>query len=693
MDDPWQNESLVSAQTDSNDIQSQFTRGCLANDVSLISTILSDPTKKASVNLNQPDESGSPALLIASCFGYAEIVKLLIAAGANVDAHDSRGWSALMWASNNNHTSIAKLLIDQGADREAVTKKGRSASHFATDDSLKESLSRETSGIGAAGMSDLGSSGQPGTAGADWYGASSGLDFEETLREQEQARRMALEAGMNLEVDLGALSMEPAEAAGQDNINEDDDEPSFVWDRCLPSQMFVFSEASIPDIVRLTVLEYPPQRNPSQRPVPANLLFLSSRFAQYYSTPKILTKLLEDSLAAIERTVNTRHDDMTMLSFWISNCLLLQYYLRKDPGLTLSSGDAQLHLSELINETYVLLIHDAERRIDKVLDESILEYSAIEGLSAIEMSDEWRIFRKKQAASTDRDLSPRRRRGASPRNITSLLSSTLYVLEAYSLHPIIIIQALAQVIFWLSSELFNRILHNKKYLSRGKAMDLRMNVSQIEEWIRSNNRAWQDQPDLETRCKEGMKRLVGLLQLLQCISSLREDEVRAVVDGIEGISPRQALFVAEHYRSERTENRITRATKVSLAALEREQSSLVPADSDGISLDADEQLAFSLPTTTDLILSYGAGIGGTQRENERLFTPTLPLDLIERLDGGAGPMASLDRARGYTAGMATGLGHDGHGDDVGEEGDFETLRRREEEQRLANLVGVHSGVW
>lgn len=688
--DPWTEGETDKADLDKgqDEVQTQFIRGCLSNDFPLISRLLSDTSTLGRIRLNSPDESGSPALLIASCFGYTEVVGLLLDAGADVNAHDSRGWSALMWASNNNHSSIAKILIDHGANREALTKNGRSASDFATDGSLKESLSRDDSQIGLTGISeDFGVIGGSAVTDGDWYGAGSGLDFEESLREQEQARRMALEAGMNLEVDLGALSLDPSNGT-EDITALQEDEPGFVWDHCLPSQMFVFSESAIPDIIRLAILEYPPQRNVSQKPVPANLLFLASRFAQYYSTPKVLNSLLDGSMDAIEKTVNTRHDDMTMLSFWISVCLLLQYYLRKDPGLEISTADTQLRLSELLNETYVLLIRDAERRMEKVLNDSILEYSAIEGLSTLEMSDEWRIFRRKQTP-TERDISPRRRRGASPRNITSLLSSTLYVLEAYTIHPTIIIQALAQIILWLSSEIFNRIMQNKKYLSRGKAMDLRMNVSQIEEWVRSNNRTWQALPDLQVRAGKSMRRLVGLLQLLQCISSLKEDEVKAVVDGIEGITARQALYVAENYRSERTEAKIPRSTKMSLAALEREQSSTIPAHGEGVFIDVMEQLSFSLPTSTDLILSYGAGIGGTRRENEKLFTPSLPLELIEKLDNGNN-MTAIDRAKGYTQGVGTDASL---GDSGPDNKDYETLKREEEEERIANLVGVNSGVW
>ena len=216
-----------------------FIRACLSNDFSSVTRQLTDPS--IHIDLNQADESGSPPLLIAACFGYLEIVELLLDAGANVNAYDSRGWSALMWATNNNHKDIAKVLMEAGADKDAITKNGRTASDFCTDDDLKESLSRDGSLIGVAGTNDD----FFGPSGSGW----SGLDFEETLREQEQSRRLALEAGINLEVDLGALSLDVTEP--QDTT----DEGGFVWDHCLPSQMFVFGEASIPDLIRLAIQE------------------------------------------------------------------------------------------------------------------------------------------------------------------------------------------------------------------------------------------------------------------------------------------------------------------------------------------------------------------------------------------------------------------------------------------------------
>jgi ankyrin repeat protein len=57
----------------------------------------------------------STALIIASKTGHAEIVKLLIEAGADVYAQDLKGHTALWWAFQYGHTEVAKLLFEAGA--------------------------------------------------------------------------------------------------------------------------------------------------------------------------------------------------------------------------------------------------------------------------------------------------------------------------------------------------------------------------------------------------------------------------------------------------------------------------------------------------------------------------------------------------------------------------------------------------
>lgn len=48
----------------------------------------------------------------------------------------------------------------------------------------------------------------------------------------------------------------------------------------------------------------------------------------------------------------------------------------------------------------------------------------------------------------------------SPKLVTTILSSTLFILQHYDYagHPAIVVQAFSQLLYWIGSELFNRIL-------------------------------------------------------------------------------------------------------------------------------------------------------------------------------------------------------------------------------------------
>ena len=43
-------------------------------------------------------------------------------------------------------------------------------------------------------------------------------------------------------------------------------------------------------------------------------------------------------------------------------------------------------------------------------------------------------------------------------------------------------------------------------------------------------------------------------------------------------------------------------------------------------------LPFSLPTSTDMLVTYGAGFGGVNRERARRYIPTIPPDFFNKLD-------------------------------------------------------------
>lgn len=468
--------------------------------------------------------------------------------------------------------------------------------------------------------------------------------------------------------------------------------------------MYVFQDSQLEPILDLIITNMTPQRSPSQKPVPANLIFLMARYAHYHMTPPLLEELLTKAMDRINNVVERYQWDMTMLAFWISNATLLLHYLKKDSGTLQSTTPFQVELTELINETFILIIRDAERRMNKILDVAILDHETIPGLDDIEFQGEWKVFKSKPKAKEEppekryRPPSPKRRAQISPRNITSLLSSTLFVLDLYDVHSVITSQILAQLFYWIGAELFNRVITTRRYLSRTKAMQIRMNVSVVEDWARANNR----QPEhyengssisngegTSDAARRHLAPIIQLLQWLQCFSSLGEDHESLVgtLIQLQRLSPTQLLHVVKNYRAEVGEKHLHKSHTKFLMQLQKGQESLVkrpmtpasqvaserpstPIKSNGVAkgggtltpvggttlstpvepdtdppvdphllmLNQSMMLPFSLPTSTDMLISYGAGIGGVNRERARKYIPTVPTEVLAKLNlDGDGP--------------------------------------------------------
>jgi hypothetical protein len=441
-----------------------------------------------------------------------------------------------------------------------------------------------------------------------------------------------------------------------------------------------------------------------------------------------MAKLLISAMDKINDVVEKHQWDMTILAFWISNATLLLHYLKKDAGLAKSTTEFQLQLAELLNEIFILIIRDAERRMDKVLDSAMLEHETIPGFEDIAFQHEWKIFKKKNQVKEEpaekrfRPPSPKQRAKPSPRNVTSLLSSTLFVLDLYDIHSVITSQILAQLLYWLGAELFNRIMSNRKYLARTKAMQIRMNISSLEDWARTNNR----QPDHyehgsmtssgETTIDAARRHLAPLIQLLQwlqCFSSLGADDLEALVGTLQQLTrltPQQLIHAVKHYRPEVGEKGLPKSAMKYLINLQKEaylrkerqrtaaasprasrtregdsmpstpvkgtanghapetpdsnQKPIVPntlkplppdelpiEDNDdapeNLLLDPALMLPFSLPTSIDMLVSYGAGFGGLNRERERKYIPTIPPEFLAKLDVSGGRAQSTYEERDW----------------------------------------------
>lgn len=303
--------------------------------------------------------------------------------------------------------------------------------------------------------------------------------------------------------------------------------------------------------------------------------------------------------------------------------MLLLYLLRSDESLAGVCDELNFltMLEELINAIHVFIIRIAERKIDEIMDAAMLDFEALEDFDDVRFTDEWNLFRsfgtKKKRDSqlaqaifslpntperpdrSKRDSAKLHRRvnsiqdlrvqasaataeakeaiangmskaqavfgdKASPRKVTDILTSVLLILQLYEVNPAFIVQVFSQTFFWISSELFNRIITRKKYLCRTKAVQIRMNITALEDWTRSNGLP----PNIASTHLEPV---MQLLTWLQCSSQITEfDTLIGTVQTLRALNPLQMRRAVQNYRFEVNETHMADDCVQYLAQLQRD---------------------------------------------------------------------------------------------------------------------------
>ncbi|CEP18500.1 hypothetical protein [Parasitella parasitica] len=548
-----------------------FLKSVSSGNVEKMNEFLKNPL----IDIDGTDEDNTTALIYAACFGKFEIAQALLLAGAKLDSQDSHGWTALMWATTNKHENLVKLLLDNGASAQTRSAKGRTVFDFVKNDSQKmadilynprDSISSTSSIMGYNADNRSSTSSNAGD-GDRYYQYSTEENYESFLSHDSERRPKLIEEFLNYDQDEDS---DDDYGEDQDDDEEQDKEIEFNWDRCMPDQMFVFAADDLRYILDTVITNLSlPVRNVQEIFLPANVVFLSARFAHYFSSAELAEDVMEGALSRISHNIKNNTQNVHILSYWMTNVTRLLYYLKKDAELVVATAEYQLRLSELVSETYNYMVSDIGKRITQILEPAMLEHDPISGLEDVNFADDWqRFFRRSMSSRKSEDGMQMQRsntnsstmtnattsselltRIISPKTITQLFSSTFYVLQSYEVHSTIIIQALAQFFHFLSCELFNHILSKKKYLCRSKAIQIRMNLSVLEEWIRHNH--------LPPSLISYLNPSIQLVQLLQCVSQLdTPDSFQSTVELFDSINPLQIKRCVMNYRYETNEQRI-----------------------------------------------------------------------------------------------------------------------------------------
>ncbi|TDL28514.1 hypothetical protein BD410DRAFT_893510 [Rickenella mellea] len=399
-------------------VQHCLTRACVFADLSLLHYLLLDPSARPFVELDLQDDDG---LVLASTavlgFGAEserdiereECVRLLIAEGADVTVADKAGWTPLHYSALLAPPTLISHLLNHGCSPLTVTKRGLTALDVVTAYSV------------IPGREDVALFLEEAMRGEGWQGtrvAARRRSLDQRRQQNDKQRHVRQRISQMLDLDdewWKGGETASSSSTSEDELEDENDElytPPNDY-----SSMLVFSPASLPRILDSVIANYRPSIRNSD---PANALYMLVRFACLNCDDTWLEDLMINATEAIEECFFSHPDDLKGLLFWLYNTTTWLHLLRCDNSVnsTLEILGSFVLIEELINSVFVFVIRYAERRIDKLLDATLLEHSPLSSeFESVQFESEWSFFRS--------PFSSKRRTGQTPSVSSPSVKSTI----------------------------------------------------------------------------------------------------------------------------------------------------------------------------------------------------------------------------------------------------------------------------
>ncbi|KAN0100548.1 DIL domain containing protein [Tylopilus felleus] len=579
-----------------------LSRACLFGDFTLLQYIFADRQSQPYVDLSTRDEDGL-GLISLTIQGFGsdserevereECVRLLIAQGADVSNADNSGWTPLHHAAILAPPSLVSYLMTHGCSPFSVTKRQLTPLDIVTAHTL------------LPGREDIALLLEESMRGEGWTGGrmeQRRRALDEQLKRRDRQKDLYDSVSKILDMPTQWWGERDIETSSMisDSEDEDLDEDSYTPPLDFTS-MLAWSPQDLDSIFNAVITNAQISARNAQ---PANILYLMARFACLTCDATWLEDLILGATDVIEERFFSRPEDVTCLIFWLYNVTVWLHLMQCDNSINDACemlGSFEL-LEQVINSVFVFIIRFAERKIDHLLDAALLEHAPLSAeLDSVQFESEWSFLRsfsaKKKTSAFQRNGTPssppylpsrppspsinlnspapvtpkalsslrqtlsRTRTptsaifaDASPskglRELVSFLTALHTLLTLSDINPVLIIQFWSQVMYWTSSEIFNRVLTRKKYLCRSRAIQVGLNLTVLEEWI--------DDMGLPRGIVSHFSPVRDLLMWLQRLSSISDfSDLVATIQAMKSINPLQMRRAVRDYKYEVNESRMT----------------------------------------------------------------------------------------------------------------------------------------
>ncbi|XP_056370111.1 unconventional myosin-Vb [Oenanthe melanoleuca] len=289
--------------------------------------------------------------------------------------------------------------------------------------------------------------------------------------------------------------------------------------------MLEYYKEDEPRLIRNLITDLKPQAVSATVPcLPAYILYMCIRHADYINDDQKLNSLLTSTINGLKKVLKKHNNDFEMTSFWLANTCRLLHCLKQYSGeecfMTQNTAKQNEHclqnfdlaeyrhaFSQLSIQIYQQLINIAEGILHPMIVSAMLEDESIPGLSSVKPLG----YRKYSSNSAEGDCC-----SYTLDKIIHQLNTFHSIMCDQGLDPEIIQQVFKQLFYMINAVTLNNLLLRKDVCSWSTGMQLRFNISQLEEWLHGKNLQ-------QSGAAKTLEPLIQAAQLLQLKKKTSED--------------------------------------------------------------------------------------------------------------------------------------------------------------------------
>nr|XP_061825669.1 unconventional myosin-Vc-like isoform X1 [Nerophis lumbriciformis] len=278
--------------------------------------------------------------------------------------------------------------------------------------------------------------------------------------------------------------------------------------------------------------------------LPAYILFMCVRHADYMNDEEKLMSLMNAIISNVKRFTMTHQNDLVSLSFWLCNMYQLLNCLKQYSGdeefskqstprqvkNCLQNFDLSDHrqvVSDLAICIYHQFITTMENALATAIVPAMLEHESLQGIFNTKPTG----FRKHSSKNND-DTEM-----CTVSFIIERLSRFHTIMSHHSMDANLIKQVVKQLLFYIGATTVNHLLLSKNMCSCSRGMQIRCNISYLEEWLQEKELL----SSIDT-----LQPLTQAAWLLQ-VSKTTDDDAKAIVEKCTELNMVQIVKILNSY--------------------------------------------------------------------------------------------------------------------------------------------------